>query len=100
MSAIMPAFIVHYVITWVFPQLILFILVIQGKTVLKRWTAFLNPFIFLVFGSICSLLAPQALQPVYVGIINKGNTVLFLVAAVYSYRLFDKEDNTAASRND
>lgn len=99
MVAIMPAFIVHYVITWVFPQVLLFVLIIQGRTVLKRWTAFLNPFIFLVFGSICSLLAPQALQPVYVGIINKGNTILFLVAAVYSYRILDKRGNTAASKN-
>lgn len=97
MSAIMPAFVVHYVITWVFPQLLLFVLVIQGRTVLKRWTAFLNPFIFLVFGSICSLVASQALQPVYVGIINKGNTVLFIMAAVYSYRLLDKRGNTVAS---
>ena len=97
MVAIMPAFIVHYVITWIFPQLLLFVLIIQGKTVLKRWTVFLNPFIFLVFGSICSFLAPQVLQPVYVGIINKGNTVLFLVAAIYSYRLLDKRGKTATT---
>ena len=99
MEAIMPVFIVHYVMTWIFPQLLLFVLIIRGKTVLKRWTAFLNPFIFLVFGSICSLLAPQALQPVYVGIINKGNTVLFLLATAYSYKLLDKRGNTAATKN-
>lgn len=99
MSAIMPTFVVHYVITWVFPQVLLFVLIIQGRTVLKRWTAFLNPFIFLVIGSVCSLLASQALQPVYVGIINKGNTVLFIMAAVYSYRLLDKQGITAASGN-
>lgn len=99
MSAIMPTFIVHYVITWVFPQILLFVLIVQGKTVFKRWTAFLNPFIFLVFGSICSLLASQALQPVYVGIINKGNTILFAIAAVYSYRVLDKRKNNVVFTN-
>jgi len=73
------------------------VLIIKGRTVLKRWTAFLNPFIFLVFGSICSFVASQALQPVYVGIINKGNAALFIIAAVYSYRLLDKKGNTSRS---
>lgn len=98
LSSIMPVFIVHYVITWIFPQLLLFILIIQGKTVLKRWIAFLNPFIFLVIGSVCSLLASQALQPIYVGIINKGNTVLFIVAAIYAYRLLDKRGNIVVTK--
>lgn len=93
-AAIMPAFAVHYAITWVVPQILLFVLIIQGKTVFRRWTAFLNPCIFLVFGSICSVLASQALQPVYVGIINKGNTALFILAAVYSYKLLDKTDSS------
>lgn len=92
MSAIMPVFIVHYIITWVFPQILLFVLIIRGKTVFKRWTAFLNPFIFLIIGSACSLLASQALQLIYVGIINKANTILFIMAAVYSYRLLDKQE--------
>ncbi|GEM_PF-1602592 len=91
MSAVMPAFVVHYIITWVFPQILLFALIIRGKTVFKRWTAFINPCIFLIFGSICSLLASQALQFLYVGIINKANTLLFIVAAVYSARLLDKQ---------
>ncbi len=92
--AIMPVFIVHYLITWVFPQILLLVLIIQGKTVLKRRMAFLNPFVFLLFGLICSLLASQALQAVYVGIINKGNTVLFIAAAVYSYKLLDNKGQT------
>ncbi len=90
-AGIMPVFVVHYVITWIFPQVLLFVLMIRGKTVFKRWQAFLNPFVFLVFGSVCSLLASQALQPVYVGIINKGNMALFILAAVYAYRLPDKK---------
>jgi hypothetical protein len=94
----MPTFIVHYVITWIFPQILLLVLVLQGKTVIKRWIAIFNPFIFLIFGSICSLLAPQALQIIYVGIINKGNTALFLIAAIYSYRLLDKQSVTDASK--
>lgn len=93
MIAIMPAFIVHYLITWVFPQILLFVLIIRGRTIFNRWTAFLNPFIFLVFGSICSLVASQALQPIYVGIINKGNTLLFAMAAVYSYKMFMTKTN-------
>ncbi len=97
MVAILPTFIVHYIITWVFPQILLFVIIIQGRTVLKRWTAFFNPFIFLVFGSICSLISSQALQPVYVGIINKGNTALFIIAAIYSYKLLDKQPSLSTN---
>lgn len=95
--SIMPVFVIHYVITWVFPQVLLFVLIIRNRTVFKRWIAFLNPFVFLVFGSLCSLVASKALQPVYVGIINKGNTVLFILAAVYSYRLLDRSSIIADS---
>ncbi len=37
-------------------------------------------------------IASQTLQPIYVGIINKGNTALFILAAVYAYKLLDKKE--------
>lgn len=86
MSAIMPVFVVHYILSWGIPQVLLFILIVRGKTIFSRWTAILNPFIFLIFGLVLSLTEPTAFQPVYVGIINKGNTALFLLAAVYEYK--------------
>lgn len=85
-KAIMPAFVVHYILSWVIPQIILFILILRGKTIFRSWTAILNPFIFLILGIIMSISAPTALMPVYVGIINKGNTALFILAAVYEYK--------------
>lgn len=85
-NAILPAFIVHYVLSWVVPQILLFILIIRGKTIYNRWTAFLNPFVFLIVGSVGSFLAPKALQVVYVGIINKGNVAIFILATVYALR--------------
>ncbi|MDF2986721.1 MAG: hypothetical protein K0R50_2231 [Eubacterium sp.] len=91
MTAIMPVFIVHYILSWVVPQILLFILIIRGKTHFNRWTAFLNPFIFLVFGSLCALLFPQELQFLYVGIINKGNVALFVLAAIYEYKFWQHE---------
>lgn len=73
----------------------------EGNMSGKKYTVFsilaaVSAAIILVFGSICPLLASQALQPVYVSMINKGNTVLFPAAAVYSYRILDKEGNSAS----
>ncbi len=90
MKAIIPVFVVHYILSWIIPQLILFVLITGGKTKFNRWTAFLNPFVFLVFGLMCSLLSPGVLQFIYVGIINKGNTALFILMAVYEYKEYKK----------
>ncbi len=98
MGAIMPVFVVHYILSWVIPQVILFILIVRGKTIFSRWTAILNPFLFLIFGLVLSLIAPSVLQPVYVGIINKGNTALFILAAVYEYKGVKKVEDIRSTQ--
>nr|WP_321295654.1 hypothetical protein [uncultured Sphaerochaeta sp.] len=48
----------------------------------KRWTAFLNPFVFLMIGVVGLKLFPPLFAYLAVGVINKGNAAMFALAAV------------------
>jgi len=84
-NAILPVFLFHYVITWVVAPLILFVFVIRGKSVMRRWTAFLNPFVFLLIGMLGLKLWPQLFIYLAPGSINKGNIAMFAVSAMSMY---------------
>jgi hypothetical protein len=79
---IMPALLVHYLITWIIPPLLFFIAVISGKTIYPRWSAFLNPLFFFIFFALGMAVFPDIFRYLYVGSINKGNVVFFLMPAV------------------
>lgn len=85
-SSSMLIFWVHYVLTWIIPQIMLIVLILRKKTVYGPLAALCNPFTFLVIGSILKLAFPESLQPLYVGSINRGNVALFLMAAWYAGR--------------
>lgn len=82
-SAVLPVFIFHYLITWVAAPLILFIYIISGRSVLKRWTAFANPLIFMLAGLGLKVMLPSVGVYLVPGSINKGNAALFLILALY-----------------
>ncbi len=81
-KTILPVFLVHYIITWFIAPSILFINIIGGKTQLKRWTAFLNPLVFLIIGMIGLKIMPCLFVYLTPGAINKGNAALFLLVTI------------------
>ena len=79
---ILPVFLVHYLITWVAAPLLLFFHIIRDKSVFRRWTAFLNPFVFLLIGVVGLKLYPQLFAYLAPGAINKGNAAMFALVAI------------------
>jgi type II secretory pathway component PulF len=49
----------------------------RGETELSRWTAFLNPLVFLIIGMIGLKVVPGLFVFIMPGAINKGNAALF-----------------------
>lgn len=87
-SAIFPVFISHYLITWVIAPIILFIHIIRGKSVFKRWVAFINPLVFLIAGMLGLKVLPEVFKYLTPGAINKANGFLFLILTIryWNYR--------------
>lgn len=79
-KVILPVFLIHYLVTWVIAPLLLFIHIIGGKSVFKRWTALLNPLAFLLVGVVGLLLFPKLFVYLAPGSINKGNVAMFALA--------------------
>ncbi len=86
-TAILPTFIFHYLLTWVVAPSILFVYIISGKSILPRWTALLNPLVFLLFGMLGLTLFPSIFKYITPGIINKGNVALFLLLTIKTWHL-------------
>jgi len=84
-GTILPVFLFHYVITWVVAPLLLFVHIIRNKSVFKRWTAFLNPLVFLIVGLIGLKVFPQLFVYLAPGSINKGNVAMFALATVHMW---------------
>jgi len=78
-STILPVFIFHYVITWIIAPIMLFIHIVSGRSIFKRWTAFLNPLVFMIVGFIGLKVLPTVFVYLTPGSINKGNAALFLL---------------------
>lgn len=82
-GTILPVFLVHYLVTWIAAPLLLFIHILRGKSVCKRWTAFFNPLVFLLVGVIGLVVFPKLFIYLAPGSINKGNVAMFaLVTAI------------------
>ncbi|MDD3903904.1 MAG: DUF6796 family protein [Sphaerochaeta sp.] len=81
-GTILPVFLVHYILTWVVAPLLLFLHIIRKKSVFKRWTAFLNPLVFLLVGVLGLMVFPQLFAYLAPGAINKGNAAMFALATV------------------
>ena len=81
-NSVMPVFLVHYIITWFIASTILFLHIIRGKSILKRWTAFLNPLVFMIIWLLGLILVPKLFVYITPGAINKGNAVLFLLLTI------------------
>jgi len=81
-SVIFPVFISHYLITWIIAPLILFIYIIRGKSVFKRWVAFVNPLVFLIIGMLGLIVLPDLFKYLTPGAINKANACLFLILTI------------------
>jgi hypothetical protein len=79
-KTILPVFLVHYLVTWVIAPLLLFIHILGGKSVFKRWTALLNPLAFLLVGVVGLLVYPKLFVYLAPGSINKGNVAMFALA--------------------
>ncbi|MGE4454197.1 MAG: DUF6796 family protein [Sphaerochaeta sp.] len=90
-TTILPVFLFHYVITWVVAPAILFGYIISGKSVFKRWTAFLNPLVFLLVGVGGLYVLPQVFVYLVPGSINKGNAAMFLLATI---KLWNEEEKS------
>lgn len=91
--AVLPVFLVHYLITWIIAPTVLFILIIRGNTILPRWSALLNPLVFMILGLIGQWLLPDIGIYFSPGSINKGNAALFFIATFY----YQKEYSAAAA---
>lgn len=89
-KTILPVFIIHYIVTWIIAPSILFVHIIRAKTELKRWTAFLNPLIFLIVGIIGLKLIPSLFIYLTPGAINKGNAALFLLLTIKIWNYKEK----------
>ena len=81
-SAILPVFLFHYLVTWIIAPSILFVHIIRGKSIFNRWTAFLNPLVFLIIGFVGLEIFPSLFIYLTPGAINKGNAALFLLLVV------------------
>ena len=81
-GTILPVFLFHYVVTWIIAPIILFIHIIRGKSILNRWTAFLNPLVFLIVGFIGLEFFPSLFVYLTPGAINKGNAALFILLTI------------------
>ena len=79
---VLPVFLVHYLITWVIAPSLLFLHIIRGKSMMKRYTAFLNPLVFLLVGVIGLRLFPSLFVYLAPGSINKGNVAMFALVTV------------------
>ncbi len=88
--AVLPVFLVHYLLTWVAAPLVLFILILTGRTVFPRPAALLNPLVFLLFFMGLHLMVPQIGVYLLPGSINKANTLLFLYTAFSFPKLMEK----------
>lgn len=84
---IFPVFAVHYLLTWVIAPALLFGLIIRGKTSFSRWTAFLNPLVFLIVGMLALQIYPEIFKYLAPGSINKGNACLFFLLTWKSWNL-------------
>jgi len=60
----------------------LFIYIIRGKSVLKRWVAFINPLIFLLVGMAGLMVLPELFKYITPGAINKANAFLFFILTI------------------
>ena len=81
-STILPVFLFHYLATWIIAPIILFVHIIRGNSCFNRWTAFLNPLVFLIVGFIGLELFPSLFVYLTPGAINKGNAALFLLLTI------------------
>jgi len=81
-SVIFPVFISHYLITWVIAPIILFVHIISGKSVFKRWVALINPLVFLIVGLLGLKVLPDLFKYLTPGAMNKANGFLFLILTI------------------
>lgn len=100
-GAILPVFIVHYLVTWVLAPSILFVHIISGKSNLPRWSALLNPLVFLIFGMAGLAILPGLFKYLTPGIINKGNLALFLLLTCKTWNCTNitQEGGKASDKN-
>ncbi|MGD1833567.1 MAG: DUF6796 family protein [Sphaerochaetaceae bacterium] len=85
-AAILPGFLFHYIITWIIAPCALFFTIISGKSVFRRWTAFLNPLVFLIAGTVGLKLLPSVFAYLAPGAINKGNLAMFTLVTVKMWK--------------
>lgn len=90
-KTILPVFLIHYILTWLIASSILFTYILRGKTQLKRWTAFLNPLVFLIVGMIGLKVMPFLFVYLTPGAINKGNAALFLLLTIKMWNYREEE---------
>jgi len=81
-TIIMPMFIIHYFLAFIIPPLLFFGVVIGGKSLYPRWTAFLNPFFIAILLIIGLSIWPEAFMYLTPGSINKGMIVFFLLPTI------------------
>lgn len=81
-STILPVFLFHYLVTWIIAPILLFVHIIRGKSIFNRWTAFLNPLVFLIIALVGLKAFPQLFIYLTPGAINKGNTAMFLLVTI------------------
>lgn len=81
-GALMPVFLVHYLVTWVLSPLLLLIILGSGKSLFPRWYALVNPLVFLLIGLLLHRLLPAIGIYLYPGSINKANCLLFLLVTL------------------
>lgn len=89
-GTILPVFLFHYIVTWVVAPVIVFVHIISGKSVFRRWTAFLNPLVFLIIGLVGLQIFPQVFVYLAPGSINKGNAAMFLLVTINLWNEDDK----------
>ena len=86
-TSTMSVFWVHYAITWIVPQILLFALIISKKTMFSRFCVLFNPITFLVMALVLKGLNPHGFEFIYVAAINKANAATFIMAFIYARRL-------------
>ena len=80
--AVLPVFLVHYLITWVLSPLLLFGIIASGRSLFPRWFVLINPLVFLILGMALHRLVPSIGIYLYPGSINKANCLLFLLVTL------------------
>jgi hypothetical protein len=63
----------------------LFLIIIRGQTVFKRWVALINPLALLIVGMLDLMVLPDLFKYITPGAINKANALLFLILTIHHW---------------